>query len=419
MLILTARYLVPVSQPPIRDGALLIEGTCIRAVGPLAALRKGHPGAEVKGLGEAILLPGLVNVHTHLELTAFRGQVPPGNSFVDWVLNLLERKRALSWEDYAGAVEEGIAELIRSGTTCVGEVTSIGVSFTGLKRSGLRAVVYREVIGVDDARADEIAEMPFAHLEAMREQARGSCLEVGVAPHAAYSVSPRLFRLCRQFQQRCDLKAAIHVAESQPEMEYLQSAMGEIRTRLLPATGWGDVPPPIPGTTPVAYLYGLGFLNPKCVLIHAVHITDEDLEILARSGVNVVHCPRSNAYLGVGRTPLKAIRDRRIPVSLGTDSLASNENLSLWDEMRFAHQDHGGLLSPETWISMATLGGAKALGLDQEIGTLEPGKRADLTVIALDGAGDDPYEYLLHEAGPEKVLLTMVDGIFLYERQEQ
>lgn len=419
MFVLAARYLLPVSQPVIRDGAILIEERRIRAVGPQTVLKRVHPEATWRDLGEAILLPGLVNLHTHLELGTLRGQVPPGRSFVDWVLNLLERKRGLSWNDYATAAEQGITELIRSGTTCVGEVSSIGASFAGLKRSGLRGVVYREVIGLDDSRAGDIAEVPFAHLQEMREQAGGGPLEVGIAPHAVYSVSPKLFGLCRELQLRLDLKVAIHAAESGAEIEYLGSGIGQIRSRLLPRTGWGDIPPPILGTTPVSYLDSLRLLDPSCLLIHAVHLSEEDLEIVAKSGARIAHCPRSNAHLGVGRAPLKAIRDHNIPVGLGTDSLASNDSLSLWDEIRFAHQAHSGLLSPPEWVSMATIEGAQALGLDGEIGTLESGKRADLIALALDEARDDPYEYLLHEGGPEKVLLTVVDGISLYERHEQ
>ncbi|MFQ5847324.1 MAG: amidohydrolase family protein [Candidatus Methylomirabilales bacterium] len=418
MRVLAARYLLPVSQPAIRDGALLIDGARIRSVGPRAVLKEEHPGAAWWDLGEAILLPGLVNVHTHLELCALRQQVPSGRSFVDWIVNLVEQKRSLLGETCAGAVAEGIAELIRSGTTCVGDVASTGVSLPALKNSGLRGVVYREMIGLDDARAEEIAEVSLAHLKAMREEARGSLLEVGISPHATYSLSPRLFHLCRQAQQGLDLKAAIHAAESGPEVEYLRSGGGEIRTRLLPATGWGDVPPPTLGTTPVRYLDGLNLLRPKCLLVHAVHLTEGDLDIVAQRGVAVAHCPRSNAFLGVGRAPLKALRDLRVPVGLGTDSLASNESLSLWDEIRFAHQVHGGLLSPAEWIRMVTAGGAEALGLDREIGTLEPGKRADLTAVSLDGSEADPYEYLLHDAGPEKVLLTLVEGTSLYERRE-
>jgi 5-methylthioadenosine/S-adenosylhomocysteine deaminase len=159
-------------------------------------------------------------------------------------------------------------------------------------------------------------------------------------------------------------------------------------------------------------------LGPKYLLVHAVHLTEEDLEIVAQTGVAVAHCPRSNAYLGAGRARLKALRDLGIPVGLGTDSLASSQSLSLWDEIRFAFEDHSGLLSPVEWIGMATAGGAQALGLDAEIGTLDPGKQADLTGLAFDEPGADPYEYLLDKAGPEKVLLTVVGGTPLYEKEE-
>ncbi len=362
-------------------------------------------------------MPGLVNVHTHLELSTLRGRVPPGHSFVDWVIHLLETKSSLTSEAYGRAVELGIAELIRSGTTCAGEVTSTGVSLPGLKRSGLRGVVYREVIGPDNSRADGVAEVSSAHVTAMLEQARGGHLDIGISPHAVYSVSHRLSHLCREMRERLGLKAAIHTAESHAEIEYLRSGTGEIRTRLLPATGWGEVPPPALGTTPVAYLSGLGWLDSQCILIHAVHLTEEDLDIVSRSGVAVAHCPRSNAYLGVGRTPLKALRDRGVPVGIGTDSLASNDTLNLWDEIRFARETHRGALSPAEWINMATAGGAQALGLDAQIGTLDSGKQADVIAVAVDDPRADPYEYLLHKGDSENVLLTMVGGKPLYQRE--
>ena len=330
----------------------------------------------------------------------------------------MERKRGLSWNAYETGVEEGIAELIQSGTTCVGEVSSVGASFIGLIRRGLRGIVYREIIGLDDARAEAISEMPFAHIASMQEEARRSFLEVGIAPHACYSVSPRLFHLCRQVQESRGLKTTIHVAESPAEIEYLRSGTGEIRTRLLPATGWGDIAPPIIGTTPLAYLHDMGVLDPECLLVHTIHLTEEDLDILAKSGVKVAHCPRSNATLGVGQAPLKALLDRGVPIGLGTDSLASNQSLSLWDEIRFAHRTQSRLLSPQEWITMATVGGAQALGRDREIGTLEPGKRADVTAVTLDRGVADPYEYLLHEASAEKVSLTAVDGVSLYQKEE-
>lgn len=417
MLGLAARYVLPVSQSPIPNGALCIDGTTIRAVGPRAILKREFSEIQWRELGEAIVLPGLVNAHTHLELSTLGGRIPPGHSFVDWVIHLLETRSSLTSETYARAVELGIARLVQSGTTCVGEVTSTGISLSGLKASGLRGVVYREVIGPDDSRAEGIAETCGAHLGAMREEARGGRLEVGISPHAAYSVSPRLFHLCRQTQERFGLKATIHAAESPAEIEYLRSGTGEIRTRLLPTTGWADVPPPALATTPVAYLAGFGWVDSRCLLVHAVHLSERDLAIVAHSGAAVAHCPRSNEYLGVGRAPLKALRDLEVPVGLGTDSLASNDSLSLWDEVRFAHQVHAGLLDPAEWIGVATAGGARALGLDNAIGTLDPGKQADVVAVALDDPRADPYEYLLHKGDAENVLLTMVGGRPLYEKE--
>ena len=420
MSILAAHLLLPMTSPPIEDGALSVEDGIILEVGRREELLKRYPSLPVEDLGEAAILPGLVNVHTHLELTALHSL--PKGPFLDWLLSLIEAKQGLDEGFFKRSASQGIDMLLRTGTTSVGEVTSAGASFPALKASGLRGIVYYEVLGLDPERAEAIAEGAGEKVEAMR-RAAGGLLKIGLSPHAPYSLSERLLDLLSQLAQRLQLPLAVHLAETAEEAAYIRHGAGPILERLLPAKAGREGPSHSSrGETPVQFLARHGLLSPSTLAIHAVHIGEGDRDLLASHGVSIAHCPRSNHFLQVGVAPLPAYLTKGMRVGLGTDSLASNESLSLWDEMRFALELHGGRVPAEELLRMATLGGAEALGLLKEIGSLEPGKRADLIAVRLHSfgstglttGGGDPYQFLITNIGPGDVLLTMVDGKVLF-----
>lgn len=411
--ILAAHLLLPMISPPIEDGAIGIEDGIILEVEKREELLKRYPSSPLKDLGEAAILPGLVNVHTHLELTALP-PLPKG-PFLDWLLSLIEAKRGLDEGFYERSAKEGIDMLLRTGTTCIGEITSTGSSFLALAQSGLRGVVYYEALGPDPEKADAIAEGVKEKVKAMRNEA-GDLLKVGLSPHAPYSLSERLLDLLSELARSLQLPLAVHLAETVEEVAYIRDGAGPIIERLLQAKAGLKRPSHSSrGETPVGFLARHGLLSPSTLAIHAVHVEEGDLDLLAESSVSIAHCPRSNHCLQVGIAPLPAYLAKGMKVGLGTDSLASNDSLSLWDEMRFALELHKGRVSPEELLRMATLGGAEALGLTKEIGTLEPGKRADLVAVRLHGFCGDPYQFLVAKIGPEDVILTMVDGKVLYK----
>jgi cytosine/adenosine deaminase-related metal-dependent hydrolase len=389
-----ADWVLPVSDAPIRDGWIGI------ADGRLAAIGAG-PAGEAADLGRVALLPALVNAHTHLELSHLHGRVPPGDDFTRWIEALMALRR-----EYPDAVDPEIRDGARaamaaarsSGTGLVGDVSNTLVTVPLLREAGLAARVFYELLGFN-------APDPAGRVAAAREAARaaeGGDVRISLAPHAPYSVSPALFRAIR-----ADMDAApapvssVHLGESAQEIEFLQQGTGPFR-RLLEELGvWTEEWSP-PGTSPVAYLSDLGFLDRCVVAVHGVQLDGNDLSHLASLGVTLVSCPRSNRHVGVGDPPLEAFYAMDVDVAFGTDSLASADDLNLFAELSAARR-----LAPRVGarrlIESATLVGARALGFEQEFGSLEPGKRAAVIAVPLPEGVVDVEEYLVGGIEPGAV----------------
>ncbi len=414
--LLAARWVFPVSGPPIPHGAVAIRAGRIVAVGPAAELGAAWPEASRLDLPQAAILPGLVNCHTHLELSG--GFPHPANgSFSAWLVALIERRRRIPVAAQAAAAEVGARTLLATGTTSVGEVSTTGQSLVPLLRLGLRGVLYREILGLAPGEAGARCGAARADIAAMRRAARRGLLRIGLAPHSPYSLSEELFRECRAMMVGTGLPACIHAAESAEEVEFVTTGRGAIPDRLYAAVGCAVPPPRRPAESPIAYLDALGILALRPLLVHAVHVDGADIRRMARYGVRVAHCPRSNARLSGAVAPVPELLSGGVPVGLGTDSLASVPTLDLWDEMRAALAVHGGRLRPSQILEMATLGGARGLGLGDEIGSLEAGKRADLIAVsAREVAGSDPEGSLLTGTRGQDVLLCLVDGQVRHHR---
>ena len=355
--VLTARWVIPVSSPPIADGAVAIQEGRIVALGRRADVTTAWPGASRWDLPEAALLPGLVNCHTHLELS---GLSPPtvNGPLAAWLVALIERRREIPVDAQAAAALAGARQLVASGTTCVGEVSTTGQSLAPLQSLGLRGVVYREILGLAPEEADARRDAAQADLRLMQEAARGGPLRIGLSPHSPYSLSEELFRACDAMFRRWRVPCCIHAAESPEEVEFLATGRGAIPDLLYPAVGCRVPPPRRRARSPIEYLDALGALAWRPLLVHAVHVDAADIRRMAKSGVSVAHCPRSNARLSGGAAPVAEFLAHGIPVGLGTDSLASVPTLDLWDEMRAAAAGQAGRLAPREVLEMATLGGA-------------------------------------------------------------
>jgi len=409
--LLSAPWVLPVEASPIRDGALLVADGRIEAADARASLRDAAPDALEEAFPGAVLLPGLVNVHTHLELSGLSGTLPHGRGFLPWLLALIERKRFLDAAWYRASAREGIGALLRAGITCVGEVTSAGVSPPLLRESGLRGVIYWEVVGPDAAEAEAIASKTATALADLTALLRGSLLTVGLSPHALYSTSPPLRVALKRLRDLGAWPAAIHAAESREEVELIREGAGPLWEGLLKPMRLPQ--PKAHGIGPLALLEAEGWLTPGTIVIHAAQMEPDDAARLARAGTAVACCPRSNAALGVGTPPLAALHRAGVRLGLGTDSLASVPSLSLWDEVRAAR-----LLSPERsprdWLRMLTLGGAEVLGLADRIGSFAAGKAADCIAVRVP-EGEDPEGAVLETASEAAVCFAMVGGRVLLD----
>jgi cytosine/adenosine deaminase-related metal-dependent hydrolase len=407
--VLSADWVLPVEAPPIRDGAVVIEDGRIAAVGTKGELGAGHEYPE------AAIVPGFVNAHSHLEYAVYSG-FGEGLPFVPWILVHVDRKTRIGWDETLASARIGAAECLRSGVTTVGDASHRGASASACHELGLRAIVYLEVFG----RTPEDA---LARFEATRERAGGVLSErvrLGVSPHTPFNISTEIYAACTEL----GLPMATHFSESEAELEWLVSGTGELAQ--FAEAGFILVPPT--GTSGIRRLADAGLLGPHLTAAHCVQVDDEDIALLADDDVAVAHCPRSNALLGCGIAPLSDLREAGIRVGLGTDSPNSATSFDMFEEMRAAvfaaraRTRRADAISATDALELATLGSARALGLGDEIGSLAPGKRADLAVVSLRGSPylpwEDPAAAVVFGGSPGCVAVTVVDGEIRYNKGE-
>jgi cytosine/adenosine deaminase-related metal-dependent hydrolase len=415
-----ARWVVPVAAPPIADGTVITEDDRIVWVGPRATAPQGGRDEE---LGEAFLTPGLVNAHTHLNLTMMRGlleELP----FFEWVRTLTRATHeALVGEDFLDAAMLGIAEGLASGVTTYGDTAPSEAPFEAMLRMGVRGIAFREVFGPDPKQCEASIATLRDQVAAMRPRAT-PLVRVGISPHAPYSVSDALFAAVARLALEEMLPVAVHIAESADEQELVTQGTGQyadfLRSRDIPVVPRGD--------HPMQIVERAGLLRAGTLLIHCVRVDASTVRGIAAAGCGVAHCPASNARFGHGIAPLHEMLRAGVRVGLGSDSMASNNRIDLLEEARLASHAqrvrHSSVdaVNAKAAFRLATLGGAEALRVDDEVGSLEIGKQADLAVFAIPPHGGpvmDPHVSLVFGPRPatQRVIVAGVervrDGIVL------
>ncbi|MEX2212411.1 MAG: amidohydrolase family protein [Gaiellaceae bacterium] len=378
--IYSADWVLPVEGEPIRDGAVAVEGGRIAAVGARDELGEGER------FDGAAILPGFVNAHSHLEYAVYAG-FGDGLAFPEWLALHIDRKARIGWDETLAIARFGAAECLRSGITTVGDASYSGAAAPACDELGLKAVVYLEVFGSDlrcelgtfDERRELIAD-------SLSDRVR-----LGISPHAPYTCTVELYAACAAL----GLPLITHFRESEREPE------GAPLTAIAESIRGG-------------------------VAAHCVHVDADEIALLAEHDVAVAHCPRSNALLGCGIAPLRELREAGIRVGLGTDSPASTPSFDMFEELRAAvmaaraRELRPDALGARDALELATLGAARALGIDAETGSLADGKHADLTVVSLAGSPflpwEDPAGAVVLGGSPERILLTVVDGTERYRR---
>lgn len=381
-----AAWVLPIRTPPIRNGWVAVDRGRIASVGECGA----EPPAgtdEVTDLGDAAILPGLVNAHTHLELSWMRHQVPPAGSMPAWAARLMALRRTVSAEPPA-PILAAVQEARAAGTSLVGDVTSTLAAYEPLVDSDLAGAMFRELLGFNAPAPAALVASVRAQLDELMPIA---WLRPSIVPHAPYSVSPDLFRAIAAVSG--DRPMSVHLGESAEEVQFLRDGTGAWRELLGQLGVWNDRWEP-PGCGPVEYLERLGLVGPHLLAVHGTQFTDDDLARLAAAKATVVTCPRSNRWTGAGAPPIERFYGSGVRVAIGTDSLASVEDLNPFAELAEVRR-----LAPHVpaaqLIASATCHGAAALGFGEDYGTIEPGKLVDLIAVRLRGAVDDVEEYLV------------------------
>lgn len=399
----SAAWVLPMAAAPLPNGAVLVEGDAIAWVGAAAAFPESADVRRVD-LGAAALLPGLVNAHSHLELTTLRGYLE-GFAFRDWLVTLTRvRRDVLTAEDLLDASRLGIVEALAHGITTLADTTDSAAPLVAMRELGVRGIGYVEVFGPDPVQRDGSMARLRERVADLRTQDT-ALVRTGISPHAPYTVSVPLFRAAAEYARAEALPMAVHIAESAAEVAFVVEGAGPFADGLR-ARGIAVAPQ---ARSPIALLDACGVLEARPLLIHAIRTDDDDLARVADAGATIVHCPVSNAKLGHAIAPLDRMLAHGIATGLGTDSVASNDRMHLLEEARQACLFHAlrsgepDSLHPSRALELATVGGARALGLDTLIGTLEVGKQADLAAFPLvqpwAPAVFDPTVTLVHVLG--------------------
>jgi cytosine/adenosine deaminase-related metal-dependent hydrolase len=404
-MLLRARWVLPVSLPPIPNGFVRLADNHIAEVG-----RWGKPDAAlpIHDLGEVALLPGLVNAHCHLDYTHMAGCLAPPKYFPDWIKAILALKAQWSYTEYAQSWLAGARMLQRTGTTTVGDIEAVPELLPEAWQSTpLRMLSLLEMTGT---RARRPAGEILAEAEGTMDRATATGKTTGLSPHALYSTSPELVSLAARAARRRDCVLCTHVAESHDEFEMFAHARGPFYDWLKRQRDMSDCG----ARTPVEQLRHLGALSPRFLAVHVNYFTAADAALLAESESSVVHCPRSHTYFQHQRFDLEQLTAAGVNVCLGTDSLASmlkergkKPQLNLFAEMAELARSHPEV-PPETILRMATLNGARALGMAGQVGELAPGALADIIAVPCPSNGDAALETLVHDC--PSVTAGMIDG---------
>jgi 5-methylthioadenosine/S-adenosylhomocysteine deaminase len=395
---------IPVEGAPIADGAVAIgDDGRIAAVGAAADLGVGERFAG------CVIAPGFVNSHSHIEYAVYAG-FGDGLPFVPWIGLHVRRKERLDADDMRAIATVGAWECLRSGTTTIGDCSFAGAAAEAAAETGLAAVVFLEVFGTDSTALDRFHENRARIDPVLSERIR-----LGVSPHAPYTCSLEVFQACAAL----GLPLQTHLAESPAERPWLVEGTGDW-------TPLAELLVPPPGETGVRMLAGAGLLGPGLSAAHCVHVDEEEIALLAAARTGVAHCPRSNGLLGCGVAPLGDLLAAGIPVGIATDSPASTPSFDMFEELRAAivaaraRERRPDALTAAQALELATLGGARVLGLEGEIGSLVPGKWADLAVVSLEGSPlepiEDPVVATVLGGSPERVAATLVAGEDRYRR---
>ena len=426
-MLLCAHYILPVTSDPILDGAILVRDGQIVEIGQASLLKRIYPDEEVMDFKESALMPGMVNLHMHLEDTVMRGIVPD-EPYADWRRSLAITGEKLDARDWRSSAILGGLEALTCGITFVADKSTTGAAVTALQKLGMRGIVYREVGAVDKPRVEYAMRSAHNDILTWAEGADESRISIGIAPRPTYECHPLVFTRAAELACSENIPLSVSVASSSEECDFLAFGGSRLSVEAMrEKRGFIEIPPWLPaGVSPVSYVAEWGGFEADNVLaVHCVHVSKDDVNMLKNQGVSVAVCPRTNAQLSMGVAPIFDLMRAGLTVGLGTGYSVAIDSTDLISEMRFGMLlqravNPGKFLDAHTMLRMATIDAARAIKMDDQIGSLEIGKRADIVAVDLSGSyqspTDDPASAVVNTTSGSDVLMTMIDGKIRYEK---
>ncbi len=416
----TSRWVLPGTGPAIPNGAVVVSGARITAVGARESLAATYVHLPVTDLGASVLMPGLVNAHSHLEYTAL-GPLAEERLFIEWLPELGRRAGQWTDETWEESARRGARLMLASGITSLGEIVTRGPAVRGMRECGLGGVAYVEFLGA--RRGDPEPDLVRARerLEEASRVAAGSRVHVGISPHSVYTLSGAALALLASQAEEENVPLSIHLAETEAEVDLVEHGTGPLADLLNAVGGHELIDEGGMFVGPVAYAHRYRLLARRTLAAHCTRATPEEVRLLRYYDASVALCPRSNRLLGAGEPPVAEMLMEPLRVGIGTDSLASNERFDLFEELRllrdiYERQVAAGATAwaragdPAACVRLLTVGGTEALGLQSEIGTLSPGKYADMVALSCGAGVSDPYAWVLEQASAEAVTHTWTSG---------
>lgn len=420
---LKAKWILPITKEPFNNGVVVVNGGNIEAVLTESDFEAEYPQLKARNFGDAVIMPGFINAHTHLETSIFKGLIDD-QSNVSFILDVEKNYRRLNPEDTRTSNYMGLITAIGAGITTLGTMVLHDEAIQQINDSGIRASVFLEVKDM----AEKDTKKTISGIEnrfAKSKEAAGSLVQLGLAPSSCYSVGPKLFSAISDFSIREKIKLCVHLAESKPEYQFVKYGSTRLANDYRELMNWKDYLWQPMGVSPTRYLNDWGVLETDLVAIHVAEVDNHDLDILEQHNVPVVSCSKHTAKFGGSFTPIGRLMDRKINFGIGTESLASSNNMDMFEEMRICllltrRQERlvKGFKS-KTFVEAATIGGARVLGIEDQVGSLENGKLADIIVVDMRRshqlAARDPYSALLYNANETDVIFNMVNGHVLFD----
>jgi cytosine/adenosine deaminase-related metal-dependent hydrolase len=408
MLLLKSKYLLKDPHSVIDNGAVLIDGGKIKFAGSANDI-SNHESCQIVDLGNSAVVPGFVNTHTHLELTHLHKCINYNGDFTDWIRQLVNIKKDWTKSDSQSSIRSGIKSSLESGTTTVADITRNGLALEELQKSKIRKTLFYELI---DFYPDSVESTIDNFKNIIKDVKQNDLLSIGIFPHAPYTVSKELYRRCKSVSKELDICIATHISETIDEANFLTRGAGNFVSLLSDFDMLNDWEPP--GLRPVNYMKNIGFLENGCILVHCNYLTGEEVDQIDESNSTIVFCPRSHKYFRHKDHPSYKLGNRDINIALGTDSLASNDSLSILDEMKYIYTQHKNAKPPDI-LYMGTIAGATALRLNNKIGKLEEGYDADIAVIDFKKEiVTNIYDGIFSQ--DSECVLTVVSGTICYDK---